>query len=505
MANYISVDNNFDEVKKKNFFFYCFAWAFVWMCFHFTLVYFFMIKLESLLLVWLFLWFWNLISFLSDSPIWVIQKYFNAKKIFLFGSYLMLIVSIIFVYFIYNTNLIELNIINLGLSVDAIKIFLWSIINIILLLFTVTLYWIIKEISEVTSYSYIMNRTDPSEYSSLFSKRNIYIWLWSLVWLIISWIILALDTLVAVIILVIIIILFIWFTYKYLDSSENEIKFDDLKNIKLITKDDLINSIDKYKTTFLSSKNEIIEKTKNLKVLFIKPIQIKHKFTLKELYITSIKDLKIFYYILFKPPYNNRLLFMWLIFTIFWFWDTFVTSFLIDYIDQIIRSDNSKYIIKNIVTAYSVIAIFAIPAYWLQIPFIKLWTKIWIFKMTMIWLLISWISLFLFWVTNSLLVILIIWIINSVWYAASMPLSQWEFSIEYNNTYSEKNNLKQIDSNASSSPIKMIWNLANVFWLFLGWILLWAFWYNITFFVFGFLLIFVFIFSLIKREKYKLK
>jgi len=511
MVNYLTIDNKFDEVKRANFFNYSLVSSIVWMCFHFTLVYFFLVELKSMLLVGLFLGLWNFISFLADSPIWVIQKYFDPKKIFLFWTYLMFIVSLIFVYFIYQTSTIEIKV---DLTLDALQTLLSSAFNIVLLLIAVALYWIIKEIWEVTSFSYIMNKSDPSEYSQLFSKRNIYCWIWSLIWLIASWMILAFNTLIAVIILVLIIIYFIYFTIKYFDSSENQIKLDDIKNIKLITKEsiinkkeDFINSIKNYKTTILSNKFEIIEKTKGLKVLFLKPIEFKNSINFKEIYDTTIYDMKSFYSILFIPPYNYRLLIMWLIFTIFWFWDTFVTSFLIDFLDWVLvnsAEDLNKFNLQNVLTAYVVIAIFAIPAYWAQIPLIKLWEKIWLLKVLLVWVLISGISIFLFWVFSTFITILILWIINSIWYAASMPISQWEFSAEYNNTYAEKKKLKQIDSNASSAPIKMISNLANVLWLVSWWILLQLFWYTWTFFVFWGILIAIFIISVVKRTEYKL-
>jgi hypothetical protein len=128
---------------------------------------------------------------------------------------------------------------------------------------------------------------------------------------------LAFNTLIAVIILVILIFYFIYFTIRFFDSSENELNLNDLKNIKLITKesilnkkDDLLNSFNEYTTTILSNKSEILEKTKNLKVLFLKPIEIKNSINFKEIYDTTISDMKSFYKILFIPPYNYRLLIM---------------------------------------------------------------------------------------------------------------------------------------------------------------------------------------------------
>jgi hypothetical protein len=47
----ISVDKNFNGNKKKNFFITIFLQGFLWMLFHFTVVFFFTFKLESVVLV----------------------------------------------------------------------------------------------------------------------------------------------------------------------------------------------------------------------------------------------------------------------------------------------------------------------------------------------------------------------------------------------------------------------------------------------------------------------
>ncbi len=507
MWNFITIDNEFNDVKKKNFMMYWFISSFVWMCFHFTLVFFFLIQLKSPLIVWIFLWLWNLVSFFADSPVWVFQKYFTPKKIFLFWAYLMLLVSLIFLYFIYQTNTLNLTDLSLDFTVEALKNIFWSVFNIILLLVSVSLYWIIKEISDVTSYSYIMNNSDPSEYATIFSKRNIYSWIWSLVWLVSSWIILAFNTLIAVIILVILIILFIFFIIKYFDNSSTELKFKDFKKLKLITKEWVLNSINNYTKSIVLNKTDLIEKTKNLKVIFLKPIEVKNSINFKEVYEKTTEDLKSFFEILMQAPYNYRLLIVWWIFTLFGFWDTFVTSFLIDFIDWVLWANSSelaKFNLQNIFTAYVFIAFLAIPAYWAQIPLINLSEKLWTYKVLMFWVLISGISIFMFWLFDSLFIVLWLWLLNSIWYAAGMPLSQWEFSSEYNKTYAEKKNLKQIDANASSAPIKMLWNLANVWWLVIWWILIQIFGYMWTFFVFGGILIWIFGLSIIKKKEYKL-
>ena len=58
--------------------------------------------------------------------------------------------------------------------------------------------------------------------------------------------------------------------------------------------------------------------------------------------------------------------------------------------------------------------------------------------------------------------------VNSLGYAAAMSLSQEGFLTSYNTTYASKLNLTEIDANASSAPMKIVQNLANVFGLILG-------------------------------------
>jgi MFS family permease len=208
---------------------------------------------------------------------------------------------------------------------------------------------------------------------------------------------------------------------------------------------------------------------------------------------------------MFKPPYNYKLLVVWWAFVIFGFWDTFVTTFLIDYIEEILS--NSKWdlgIFQNLFTAYVFIAFFSLPAYGWQIPLVKIASKLGIWKVMIPGLLLSWISMFIFWISGSIYMVLLAWLMNWIGYAACMPTSQWEFSNEYNITYANKNNLKQIDANASSAPTNMLSNLANVLGLMIWWVLLQIFGYMWTFFLFWWILIWLFLISIIKKKEYKL-
>ena len=501
-ANYITIDNDFNTTKRRNFFSFELITSFVWMFFHFTVVFFFMIKLQSLMLVWFFLWFWNLVSFLVDSPIWVLQRYFKPKTLFLVWAYLMLIVWCIFLYFTFQTEQIRFWEVDI-FSTEAIKFLFSSLLNIFLILFSAISYWIIKELSEVTANSYIMNNTDPSQYSELFSKKSIFSWIGNAIWLLLSWVILVFNPLIAIIIFILIIFFYIFFIKRYFDNSSTEIT-TDFKKIKLLTKENVVKWLNDYKTQILDNKTDLREKTQDLKVIFLKPLELKDKIDIKEIIQWTINDLKSFAKIMFRPPYNYRLIVIWWIFVIFGFWDNFVTTFLIDYIDQILWQSQEElrtFYVQNIMTAYVFIWIICIPAFWAQIPLVAIAQKIWVWKIMIPGLLLSGISMFVFWFSWWIYLLLMAWLMNWVGYACCLPLSQWEFSWEYNTTYADKNKLKQIDSTASSAPIKMLANLANVLWLAVWWILLETFWYTATFCFLWLILLFLFFCSTFWHKK----
>ena len=119
----------------------------------------------------------------------------------------------------------------------------------------------------------------------------------------------------------------------------------------------------------------------------------------------------------------------------------------------------------------------------------------------MLWAFLSGVSLVLFWFySKDFTMILILWLINSVWYAAVIWVWQWLFSERYNVLYALKNSLKQIDSTVSAAPLKIILNLANVIWLILWAFIVQTMWFEAFFIGFGWLLLWLFTFSIVKYK-----
>ncbi|MDD5197533.1 MAG: MFS transporter [Candidatus Gracilibacteria bacterium] len=497
--NFVSTESSFDETRRKNFFTYGFIASFVWMCFHFTLVFFFGLRLESALLVGVFLGIGNFVAFLADSPVGVLQKYILPKKLFIISAVLMLVVSLIFLYFIFGSSSPSSN------SDSLLSLFLNSGINILLLFISVGLYGIIKELSDVTSLSYIMNNADPSEYADLLSRNNIFSGLGALAGLVLSGVILSFNLFVAVSILVFFIAIFIVFIVIYFDNSKMaiNININDIRKLKIISPKETIESVKQYAISQVQ-KTDFMKVARGMKFIFLKPMQFHLKIDWKEIATTTKEDLKSFYEVLFIVPLNKRLMIMSLVVIFFGFWDTFVITFLVDFLNKIITNNDNLLLQTRLFTGYIFIALLAIPAFGAQIPLIGLSKKIGTFFVIFSGVLLSGISMFLFGVFDGFFVILLLGIGNSIGYAAAMPLAQGEFSDSYNQVYAEKRHLTEIDSNASAAPLKMILNLANVVGLIVGGILVATVGFNGTFFVLGILLMTLFGMSIVNKGKWGL-
>lgn len=506
MSNFVTIETEDNKIKLKNLYN---AWIFIgfaWILFHFTIIFFFWMVLESILLVGLFLWIWNFVALLLDIPIWVLQKYIKPKTFLIIGVIFMIIVSAIFVKFVYFYWITELLPWWHGWVERTIS-FLWeflnSSLNIILLLLSACLYWVIKESFDVTIISYIFNNSTPWEYASILSKYNIYNWGGSMIGLLLSWILLAMNIKIAIICFIFILVWFLWFIIKYFDNKIETIDFEKIKTIKLdVLKTDLLNKKEEF-IGKINTKN-LIELSRQSKVILLKPVEIKKSINFKEIYNSSVEWFQTFYKILFQIPRNLIILWFLALIMQFWFWDTFVATFLVEFLEKVISFNSNEYLIAQtrwIVTWYVLLGTLVIPAFLCQQFFINKSRKYWIFKVVMFGNMLSAISLICFWIFDGIFFVMLFWILNSVWYAATMPLAQATFSGIYNEEYAKKFNLKEIDTTVSAAPLKIVINTTNVIWLLCGSLLVKLMWFNFFFIIFGVVLGGFFIFSFVKMRK----
>ncbi len=487
----ISIDRELDSIKRRNLFLTVLALNFTWMLFHFTVVYFFTLQLKSVALVWIFLWIWNLFSFLFDIPVWIIQSYFKSKNLYIIACISQIVAMLIFANFIFQISWFITDTLknNTWVVWSTLDFFLWNSLNIVLLLIASLCYWLSKEVQDVTTISYVLNNANPTQYNSILSKNNVAMWIWSLFWLITSWIILTFRPTLIIFSVIFIIILILFFTTKFFDNNEKTLNLKDVYKFKVLLewnnlKEQILKSVNKVEL------KDIISTTK---YLFLKPVPLKSWLSIKYLFYETKRIFLLTYKIMRKKESHIIIYWSMTMVLIFWFWDTFASTFMINLLEQL-----------KWWYSYILLWIIAIPAFWLQDYFWKIAVKYWIYKVANFWLATSWISLILLWI-NSVewwwFAIMSYAILNSVWYAACISLSQSVFLENYNNSFAEFNNLKEIDANASAAPMKILQNLANVVWLLLWWIILSILDYK-WFFIFFWCLIFFFLFwSLKKRVK----
>lgn len=445
-------------------------------------------------LVWFFLWIWNLFAFFLDISIWIIQKYFRPKTLFIMSYISQITAMLIFAYFIFQVGWFLQNNSpwNMWFVTIIVKFFLWQWINIFLLLIASFCYWLTKELQEVTYYSYILNNWGHNQIASLLAKKNLYWWIWAFVWLIISWLILKLPPVFILGLTIVIIVMIIYFTKNFFDNSEKTLTMQDIYNFKVHLKKDTNQDNNSTKEEAKSvNKIELKNLISTTKYLFLKPMTVKSWLTFKLLIEETKKEFKWTYNILADK--KNTLVIYWCLIMVmtFWFWDTFAATFLIWFLDNLWNWG-----------WYVLLWVIAIPAFLLQDFFSKLSIKFWVYTISNFWIVLSWISLFLMWVfANNESILLLMWfaIVNSIWYAACMTLAQAWFLESYNEAFAKFNNLSEIDANASAAPLKIVWNFANVIWLFFGWIILALFNYMWFFLIFWSFVLYILFWTITNR------
>ena len=479
--------------------------SFMSMVFHFTCVYFFTLQLESLALVGIFLWLGNLFAFLFDVPIWIFQYYFKPKTLYMFGIISQIISMLIFGNFIFSvTGYISSGIIETVWVFESIlSFFLTDAMNVILLVIAAMCYWFTKEVNDITTITYVLNNAQPSQYKSIFAKNNLFFGLGSFLWLLVSGIILASGSPELIIFHIIFILCMIFFiAFKFFDNDKKVIEVNDIQNFYLQRRS---LSFQKIWKSIWDTINENVsrvvhrvdlkETLKNTKYLILKPSFVgSSKISTKEIIEkTSLSFIDIFETLAYSIDRHLIVYWSFIMLLTFGFWDTFASTFLIDFLNQVKPG-----------WSFVLLALIAIPAFWLQDFFGKLSDKVGSFKLSLIWLFLSASSLIAiaFFVADKPLFI-VVWLAlgNSIWYAICMSLAVANFLETYNVAYADRKWLTQIDANASAAPMKILQNLANVVWLFLGGLILSLTWFAGFFFVFGLFVLWFLVWAIVMRQK----
>jgi len=492
----VSVDGWLTWNRRRNLHLTVGLLSFSTMMFHFTTVYFFTLQLQSLALVWIFLWLGNLFAFLFDVPIGILQYYFKSKTLYLMWVISQVVAILIFWNFIFEvTNFIAVSVSENAWVLEwVLQFFLWSALNLLLLLIAAMCYGFTKEVNDITNISYVLSNATPDQYKSIIAQNNLFTWIGSFLWLLTAWFILTFSPKLIIFHILVIIVLIFVLMYRYFDNETTTLNIHEVKKFQVY-----------FKPWFLNKTKEVVVKTvsnidlKNTlsqsKFIFLNPIKISDDMiSLSEMRSKTLKSFKEIYETLSYASHSYLIVYWSFIMLLtFWFWDTFASTFLIEFLDQV-RSGWS----------FILLGIIAIPAFALQDMFWKLADKIWVYKVAVAWLILSGSSLIIMWFFASdpqFLIVMPLALLNSVGYSICMSLSVATFLESYNTTYAEKKWLKQIDANASAAPMKILQNFANVVGLFLGWIILSIAWYGGFFISFGVFIICFLIWSLIHKKK----
>ncbi|MDA9129362.1 MFS transporter [Candidatus Gracilibacteria bacterium] len=491
----VSVDGGLNGNRRMNLHITVGLLSLTTMLFHFTTVYFFTLQLESLLLVGIFLGLGNFFAFLFDVPIGILQYYFKAKKLFLFGVFSQLIAILIFGNFIFSvTDFLAAPVVNnSGILQGILNFFLSDGINMLLLLVAAACYGFTKEINEITTISYVLSNATPNQYKSIIARNNIFFGIGSFLGLLIAGVILTFSPKLVIFQIVFIILLVFFIMRYFFDNSETTLNMHEVKKFQLYFQKDNLEKMQTQVTQVVSNL-DIKKALHGTRYVFLNPIKVSNDMiTMSEMVQKTKESFKeIWATLLYAKGRYTIVFWSFTMLLTFGFWDTFASTFLIDFLEQLKPG-----------WSFVLLGIIAIPAFGLQDLFGKIADKIGVHKISMIGLFLSGSSLIVMSVFVSslnLIAVIGLALINSVGYAICMSLSVATFLESYNITHAERKKLKQIDANASAAPMKILQNLANVVGLTLGGGILSLAGYGGFFLVFGVFILLFLAWSFIHRK-----
>ncbi len=250
---------------------------------------------------------------------------------------------------------------------------------------------------------------------------------------------------------------------RYFDNSVDSVKLEDIKEFTVSLKKFNIENVKENLVDTI--KNTDLQKVvSNTKYLFLKPKQQKEKnekIPWGNVMSSTKLEFGIIWKIISHNPLHYGLIWGLTLVLIFGFWDTFASSFLLDFLEEVKPG-----------WSYILLAVIGVPGIVLQEVAIKLGDKIGARTVGIIGLALSSGSLLGMAIlsigTPSALAIIGIALINSLGYACGMAIGQNAFLDLYNRIYAKEQNLQEIDANASAGPMKVVQNLANVIGLVLG-------------------------------------
>ncbi len=378
----ISIQTSLGGYRLRNFYITNGLQGFVWMIFHFSVIFFFGFLLHNIALVGFFLGFANLIAFGIDIPLGIIQRYVPTRRMFIIAAVSQLIATGIFFGFIFHVFSL-IHTVGSVITPESLQAgsdwFFGSALNLIGVIIASICYGLTKEINDVSTYGYILSQADPSEYGTILARNNITFGIGSLTGLLVSGLILSVNPAFAVVILGVIITGFLIFTIRYFDNSLDSVDISDITSFRISVERWNKENVREYITETVS-KVDLERIVNGAKYLMLKPKQ-KNKDTSipwKAIFTSSKREFAIIWEICIHKPMHISLFWTITLVLTFGFWDTFASSFLLGFLDQIKPG-----------WSYVLLAFIAVPGIVLQETVSKIGAKIGVKTIGIIGLVLS--------------------------------------------------------------------------------------------------------------------
>lgn len=283
-----------------------------------------------------------------DVPLGNIQRHIAAKTMLGIANALMIIAAIVFLYLTKMSGDISFKL--AGGILEITRTFLSTGINLLLLLFVGILYGTVKEIYDITTMSYLLNRCDPSEYDTAMSKNNVAMGVGSIVGVLISIAVLSLrtDSIQLILFVLIFLVVCVWiFIQNYFDNSQETFNLGAVQNLHIIEKTkSLEQTTEKYVKTRITTGD--FQKIKgDMNYIIMKPKEITGELDWGDIIDKTKIEFRSLYTLIFEKNTFVPLL-LWTTGCIFVFgcWDTIVTTFFISYLDEALKEASQ---VKNII------------------------------------------------------------------------------------------------------------------------------------------------------------
>lgn len=447
-------------------------WA-IWVIFHLTIVFFFGFIVGSPLLVGIFLGIGNIWAMLISVSIGTIQRHIPSKTMFAVGNGCMIVAAIVFLYLIRTSDGLDFSL--NGWIFEITRTFLSTGMNMILLLLAGILYGSVKEIYEITSIAYLLNHSDASEYDSALSKNSIHMGIGSVFGVLLSILILSLrtDSIQLILFVLIFLIICAWvFIHNYFDNDHEVFNLNTVKNLNILEK---TKDIEKNTVSYLKNTVSTLDFQKlkgSMDYIIMKPKEITKEINWSEIIEKTKVEYRMLYRLIFVKTTLVPIL-LWSTGSIILFgcWDTIVMTFFITFLDESLKDSGVQNIIRS---GFILIGILAVPAYALQLFWIKKAKTYGKFNIITMGIFVSAIALFGLSIAGNfesligLLVVVGFGVMNSTGYAASYPMSQSIFADEYNRAYARIAESNVINADVSAAPLKILNNFANAVGLIFG-------------------------------------